>query len=98
DPEESVRLAVRAARLQPSLEHERILRTALAAFRLDAVLPGGGGPVDSAVYSPSGALVLTVSGGGTARLFRAHSGDLVRELGGAAPVNAASFSPGGRLV
>ena len=83
--------------MQPNVEHEGILRSALAAFRLDAVLPGGGGALGTAVFSPGGALVLTVSQTGKARLFRVRSGALARVTRNAG-VNAASFSPGGRLV
>ena len=59
DPEQSVRLALQAARLQPSVEHAGILRSAVAAFRLEAVLPGGGGALGTAVFSPGGALLLS---------------------------------------
>jgi WD40 repeat protein len=95
-PVRSVGLALEAARLEPGSQAERTLRHALAASRLRAVLPGGGGTVRQALFSPNGALALTVAT--HARLYDARSGRLLRILPGSPSVGAACFSPDGRHV
>src|SRR5262249_15564226 len=92
-PARSVELALAAARLEPSTQAERTLRNVLAASRVRAVLPGGGGPVRAAFFSPNGALALTVAD--RARIYHARSGRLLRVLPGSADVGAAAFSPDG---
>jgi WD40 repeat protein len=95
-PARSVGLALRGVELEPSAQAENTLRNALAASRVRAVLPGGGGPVRQALFSSNGALALTVAD--HARLYDASSGKLIRALPDPADVGAASFSPDGAEV
>jgi WD40 repeat protein len=97
DPEESLRLALKANDLEQSRDTEDALRTILRALRVQAVLRGAG-PVAEAGFSPDGKLVITADGGGEARLFRTDTGRLVRSLHHGAPLAAASFSPDGSLI
>jgi WD40 repeat protein len=97
-PEESLALALRAAKLEPSLPLvESALRRALLATGGRRILPGGGGRVRDAAFSPDGALVVT-AGGRDARIHRTASGRLVRTLATGSPVRTASFSRDGRTV
>jgi WD40 repeat protein len=95
-PALSVPLALEAVRLEPSAQGENTLRNALAASRVRAVLPGGGGAVRQALFSPNGALAVTVAD--HARLYDARSGRLVRALPDPTNVGAASFSPDGTEI
>ena len=97
DPRRSVELAVRAARLEKSPSIEQVLRRALLALRLRAVLPAGGGDVSSVGYSPDGAVVATSSAGGGVRLFRATDDRLLHVLAHRGATTVA-FAPGGRMV
>ena len=98
DPEQSLALGLRAARLEPSLPlAETTLRDALLAARAVRSLPGGGGRVADAEFSPDGTLVAT-AGGTEARLFSARTGRPAALLHTGAPVDAVSFSPDGRRV
>ena len=97
DPQRSVQLAVRAARLETSPSIEQVLRRALLALRLRAILPAGGGAVTDAAFSPKAGLVATSSSVGGVRLFDATSYRLLHILQhpGATTV---VFSPDARLV
>ena len=96
-PVESLRLAVEAGERESTPLAERVLRSALTASRVRAVLPGGGGPVTDASFSRDGRRVVTVAD--RVRVFDARTGSLVRALPDPARVNAASFSPdGGRVA
>jgi WD40 repeat protein len=96
-PLESLRLSLGAARRAPETRlAESVLRTSLASSRVRAVLPGGGGPVTGASYSPDGRFVLTVAG--RARLFDGRTGEPVRTLGDDTTTTTGTFSPDGRLV
>jgi WD40 repeat protein len=99
DPEQSLELGLRSARLEPSLPLvETTLRDALLAARGLRSLAGGGGSVRDARFSPDGKIVAT-AGGREARLFSADTGRLLGVLHTGAPVNGVSFSPdGGMLV
>ena len=95
-PLESLRLSLGAARRAPDTRlAESVLRTSLASSRVRAVLPGGGGPVTGASFSPDGRFVLTVAE--LARLFDGRTGRSVRTLGDDKTTTAA-FSPDSRLV
>src|SRR5207245_7160014 len=67
DPQESLRLAVQAARLEPTKEVEDALRNALIASHLRSVLSGGAGPVKDAAFSRDGSLAVTADPDGQAR-------------------------------
>ena len=95
-PLEALRLALRSIRIEPTALAERVLRVSLVASRVRFVLPGGGGPVTTATFSPDGRYVLTVAHG--ARVYDARRGSLVRALRSPAGVGAASFSPDGSSV
>src|SRR5439155_3150193 len=59
DPQQSLRLAVRAAGFSSTKEVEDALRSALLASHLRAILPGGSGPVTDAAFSRDGSLAVT---------------------------------------
>jgi WD40 repeat protein len=95
-PLESLRLALRAIRAEANDLSERVLRESLVAARVRHVLPGGGGPVSAASFTPDGRDVLTVADG--ARMFDAHTGALIRAFPDPSKVTAAAASPAARLV
>ena len=98
DPEESVRLALRSAELDPA-QGEEALRRALAASRFRSLLRGHQGLVTSAAFSPDGALVVTAGDDGTARVWNAATGRTLQVLrGGPGPVERAVFAPDGTRV
>jgi WD40 repeat protein len=96
DPQLSLALGVESAHLRHTTEGEDVLRQALIASRERAILPSGDA-VRTVAFSPSGALVLTASDDGKARVWRAN-GQLLRTLQHRGPVTAAVFSPGGSRV
>jgi WD40 repeat protein len=75
---------------------ESVLRTSLAATRVRGILPGGGGPVRDASFSPDGRMVLTVAR--RARLFDASTGAPIRTLADPSDVRAAQFNQYGTVV
>jgi WD40 repeat protein len=95
-PARSVKLALAGARLEPSAQAENILRNALASSRVRAVLPGGGGSVRQALFSPDGAVALTVAD--QARLFDARTGRLIRALPDPSKITSGAFAPDGATV
>jgi WD40 repeat protein len=97
DPGLSLALAIKSARLERTSEAEDVLRAALINSRERAILPSRG-PVRTVSFSPDGSLVLTASDDGTARLWRANTGEPVATLRHGGPVTSGSFSPDGRLV
>ena len=97
DPEQAVRLALQAARLDPSRAAESVLRSTLRGLRVKAVLPGGG-PVKDVDFSRDGKLLVAADGDGKARIYRASDGRLIRTLPHGSPLSAAVFSPDGSEV
>ena len=95
-PARSIELALAGARLEPSAQAENILRNALASSRVRAVLPGGGGSVRQALFSPEGAVALTVAN--QARLFDARTGRLIRALPDPSKITSGAFAPDGATV
>jgi WD40 repeat protein len=96
DPQLSLALAVKSARLKRTSEAEDALRLALIAARERAILPTGG-PVQAVAFAPDGSLLLTASADGAARIWRAD-GVLVHTLRQRGPLTAGSFNHDGSLV
>ena len=96
DPEQAVRLALQAARLDRSRGGESVLRSTLRGLRVKAVLPGGG-PVKDVDFSPDGKLLVAADGDGNARIY-ANDGRLIRTLPHGSPLSAAVFSPDGSKI
>ena len=97
DPEQAVRLALQAARLDRSREAESVLRSTLRGLRAKAVLPGGG-PVADVDFSRDGKLLVAADGDGKARIYRANDGNLIRTLPHGSRLSTAVFSPDGSKV
>jgi WD40 repeat protein len=95
-PLESLRLALESAELEETRLAERVLRASLVSSRVRYVLPGGGGPVVDATFSPDGRRVVVVAN--RARVYDARTGELVRALTDLRGVSAATFSPDGATV
>jgi WD40 repeat protein len=96
DPQRSLALAAESAKLDPTAQAEDVLRQALIAARLRALLPATG-PVRVAAFSADGRLVLVASGD-EARLFDVRSHRLKHVLHHGAGVTVAALSSDGRLV
>ena len=97
DPELSLLLAARAARLTPGQQTEETLRTAFIFSRQRGTLVAGG-PVSTARYSPDGKQILTASADGLARLYDSSTRALARSFDHGAPVLDAAISPDGAKV
>jgi WD40 repeat protein len=110
NPEQSLRLALAAARLHPGAQEETVLRDALVAARLRRVLRVGA-PVEDAAYSTDGRSIVLRTRGGVhvynARTFEVEGGvrqPPVARLPGSIPTRgkaaAASWAidPSGRLL
>jgi WD40 repeat protein len=98
DPLESVELAARAARLEPTGATETVLRDALLTSRVRQILSAGRGPVNAAAYDPSSSLVVTADEDETARIFSTATGATLAILRHDGPVTDATFSADGKLV
>lgn len=98
DPLQSVALALRGARLEPTQAAADVLRTALIDSRARKILRAGHGALNAASYSPDGSLVVTASSDGAARIFRVRDGRLIETLRHKGSVTSASFSANGRLL
>jgi WD40 repeat protein len=102
DPVQSLRAALEASTLDAgrrfSARVEDALRGSLVALRLRAILDGGGGPVNAAVFNLDGSLVATATGAGVVRIFQTSTHNLRRTLQVKSPVETVSFSPDGKLL
>jgi WD40 repeat protein len=99
NPELSILLAIEAAHFAPTDQAENALRQALSASPVRAVMRGHSQAVNTAAFNPSGALVVTASGDGTARVWDARTGKVLGVLRGHRSfVNGAAFSPDGNLI
>ena len=100
DPKRSIELALGATQLERSVTAEDALRDALAAFRLRAVLLGGGGPLRAATFSPDvdSKYVATATPKGGVRLFNVNPGGRIRAFKPYADVNSIRFSPDTRTL
>jgi WD40 repeat protein len=95
-PLEALRLALRSAELEATRLAERVLRSSLVSSRVRHVLPGGGGAVVDATFSPDGRRVLVVAD--RARVFDSRTGRLLRAFVDPRGVAAASFGSDGGMV
>ena len=98
DPENSLQLALRSAPLARTSELEDALRDGLRAVRARAVLPGGGGVVETVSVSADGVLALVPGAAGEARVYELATGRRISRLQHGAPLTAAAFSPDGSVV
>jgi WD40 repeat protein len=97
DPQQALRDALLAARLEPDSHGERVLRSALNDADQRAVMSAGG-PVHAATFDPSGALVATGSTDGRVRLYDTGATKPLRVLVEGGAVSAVHFSSDGRLL
>jgi WD40 repeat protein len=97
DPQQSLRLALAAARLDPGPQEENVLRTALIAARLRSVLPAGA-PVGAALFSPDGRKIVSGAEDGRVRVYNARTLRLERILDQGGSVRALVFDGAGRLL
>jgi WD40 repeat protein len=98
EPAESLRSAVSAAALEVSDRVEDALRDSLMSMKVRAILDGGGGVVNSAVFSPDGSLVATAAQKGQVHIYRTQSHTLLHTIKVGSAVNVARFSPNGALL
>ena len=98
DPLESLALAVRSARTEPTPESESILRDSLLFSHVRTILYAGKGTVNAAAYDPSSTRIVTADGDGTARIFSAATGKRLALLRHRGAVTDADFSPDGETV
>jgi WD40 repeat protein len=96
DPQRGLLLADQAARREPTVETEQVLRSALMAARGRAVLHGNVGGVLAVGFA--GGKAISIDGSGTLRTFPLRSGgpSASRPLGGR--VRAAAISSGGAAL
>ena len=97
DPQQSLRLALTAARLHPGRAEEDVLRNALIAARLRRSLPAGA-PVVTARFSPDGRSLLFGTRNGTVRAYDTRTlrlGHVYHEDG---PMPALLFGRDGRML
>jgi len=97
DPQQSLRLALAAARHYRGSQQETVLREALIASRLRSVV-GGTSPVSVAGFSPDGRRFVSGDRAGKVRIYDARSSHLERVLVQGGAVTAAAFGAGGRLL
>jgi WD40 repeat protein/tRNA A-37 threonylcarbamoyl transferase component Bud32 len=97
NPGQALLLAIEGAGRTPSLATNNAVMAALQELHERARLLGHTGIVNQAVFSRDGKRVVTASGDGTARVWEAFSGELLRVVAGhQANVVTAEFSPDGR--
>lgn len=97
DPTKSVRDALRSTGIAKSAQSEDVLRSALQAMNVLAVLRGAG-PVVQAAYSPDGGRIAVADRAGQARIFTVPGGRLVQTLKNGSPLNAVAWAPDGRTL
>jgi WD40 repeat protein len=97
DPQQSLRLAVQAAELEPRTVEEDALRAAIVSVKQRSVLRAGG-PVRMARFDPSGEHVATGSTDGKVRIYRVGATKPERVLDQGGPVTAVDYGSDGRLL
>ena len=97
DPQKSLAAALAAARLHGGLQQEDVLRQALIASRLRAVV-GGRTPVRVARFSPDGRRFVSGDRAGKIRFYDARSARLQGTVDQGGPVSAAMFSTNGKRL
>jgi WD40 repeat protein len=95
NPQVSVELALRGARLAPGRETADVLRSSLGAMRETGILRLGGSIV-AAAFAPRGELLLAASSNGRLGLYN-RSGHRLEALPRQHPLTEAAWSPDGRL-
>jgi len=97
DPQRSLRLAVEAARLNPTQQAEDMLRRALIDSHERAALHTGG-PVTAAMLSPDGRRILIASRDGKARIVDPKTFRVLHVLRHDAAVTSASYRRDGNVI
>jgi WD40 repeat protein len=99
DPQLSLLLARRAARVDENTQAEDALRQSLVESRIRLVTHRHGEDLSAARMSPDGRTILTTSDDNTARVSDAGSGRALHVLRGhVQPIADGQFSPDGRLA
>jgi WD40 repeat protein len=100
DPAESVRLAVDAARAEPTAEAERALRRSLSVPAVGVVVERQSSPLRAVAFSTDGKLVVTAGEDGKTRVRKIATGALVALLDNRSIelVDSVSFSRDGRFL
>jgi WD40 repeat protein len=96
DPQESLKLALEAARLSPGPETDEGLRDALLAARLRGTLPVSA-PVVAATFNGAGNRVFALGTDGDLRIFNARRRVRERTVRGP-PVTAGAFNAAGAVL
>lgn len=97
DPEGSLQLALRGARLGRPEELDGALRAGLLELKARRVLPGAG-VVRETALSTDGRLVLVPATGGVVRVFETETGKRVAQVDHGSALGAARLSPDGAMV
>lgn len=99
DPEESVRLALRAADFGDGALVKRALREAVGAARWTHILRDRSpSPLNDVALSPDGRLAVTGGNSATASVWDVRSGEHVASLRHAGAIQSVRFSPDGRRI
>ncbi len=97
DPQHSVQLALDAAKLEPGVREENVLRDALAASKQRAVLRAPA-PATVAAIDPKGTDVVVGAKDGKARLYRLGTTVPIHVFDQGGAVAAVDYSPDGKLL